>query len=63
MIKVFPPVPRVCPECGACEGYPFVARTVLGRRSQLEIEVRCRACKHEFRVIIEKVSDVARADG
>ena len=63
MIKVSPPIPRRCPKCGTSEAYPFVGRTVLRRQYGLELDVRCRACEHEFHVVIEDMSRDARVDG
>jgi hypothetical protein len=41
--------PTACPKCQQDRGFPFHVRTVGGKPGYIEVKLRCRECRHEWR--------------
>jgi hypothetical protein len=41
--------PAACPKCSEEKGFPFMVCTVNGKPGHIEIKLRCRECRHEWR--------------
>jgi hypothetical protein len=42
--------PLDCPECTSGAGYPYKATTLQGSVTAVRIALRCRACRHEWKL-------------
>ena len=45
--------PMDCPDCKASSGYPYEAATVRGTVTLVRIGLRCRDCRHEWRLELD----------
>jgi hypothetical protein len=45
--------PMPCPHCKASSVYPYEAATVRGHAATIRVELRCRQCKHEWRLDLD----------
>lgn len=45
--------PLDCPDCKASSGYPFEAATMRGTTTTVRIGLRCRECRHEWKLEME----------
>jgi hypothetical protein len=57
--------PIDCPRCHAVAAFPFRVATERDKRDALEVSLRCRLCKHEWRFELVSITlggDAARSN-